>query len=80
MHFMIETSRNPVDARRLHLGSSEREVMCPGSKPALFDLGKLHGPTSDPRGIDCGCGWGLLCDTERAGSGYTLCGARRHRA
>jgi hypothetical protein len=40
-----------------------------------LDTGRLHGPASDSRGIDCGCGWGTLCDT---GSRHGLCDCRPH--
>lgn len=43
-----------------------------------LDTGKVHGPTANPNNIDCGCGWGKICDAERGyftGHPYTLCGA-----
>lgn len=38
-----------------------------------FDTGRQHGPTLSA--VDCGCGWGALCDTGPFGA---LCDARPH--
>ena len=46
--------------------------------PGTFDTGRAHGPTSDPRNVDCGCGWGWLCDASTLdGTPYTLCECQR---
>lgn len=40
----------------------------PAFRARSGDTGKVHGPTADPRGVDCGCGWGMLCDTATSGA------------